>query len=474
MTATDETRESPQEARGPAVVIGAGVAGLVAARVLRAAGRRTIVLEASDRVGGLIAAKRIAGFRLDVGAESFATRGTAATELLNDLGLAEEIVTPVAGAARIRRGGELIPLPATGLFGIPADPEAAGVIRAIGPDAARTAAADLTAPIADDTRNAVTIAELVTSRMGRAVVDSLVAPIVRGVHSASPDDLEVERLAPGLIAKTIATGSLARAVQGIRRAAPAGSPVASIRGGMIRLIDALEADAQHASSNGGTIEIRRDARVTEITRAAGGWRLGIRSRAGDETAIDAATVLVATDERAALKLLQSAGVDVELQRETTSAEVVSLIVDTAALDGVDVGSGILVARGDDRESAIVAKALTFSSAKWAWVREALGPRRHALRLSYREGEADIDRAVHDAALLLDRPLTVDDVVGAAVTRWHSALPHAVVGVRARVDAVRASLTPLRSEGLAATGAWLDGTGLAAVIPAARAAAEAIA
>ncbi|MCU0310481.1 MAG: FAD-dependent oxidoreductase [Acidimicrobiales bacterium] len=49
------------------VVIGAGLAGLVAARTLAAAGLDVVVLEASDGVGGRVRTDRVDGFRLDRG-----------------------------------------------------------------------------------------------------------------------------------------------------------------------------------------------------------------------------------------------------------------------------------------------------------------------------------------------------------------------------------------------------------------------
>jgi len=49
------------------IVVGAGLAGLACARTLVRAGRRVIVLDAADRVGGRVATDTVDGFRLDRG-----------------------------------------------------------------------------------------------------------------------------------------------------------------------------------------------------------------------------------------------------------------------------------------------------------------------------------------------------------------------------------------------------------------------
>src|SRR5438067_13710862 len=61
----------PQLDHADVVIIGAGVAGLAAARRLSSAGRRVILLEARDRIGGRIDTHRAAGWPIpiEMGAE---------------------------------------------------------------------------------------------------------------------------------------------------------------------------------------------------------------------------------------------------------------------------------------------------------------------------------------------------------------------------------------------------------------------
>jgi monoamine oxidase len=49
--------------------VGAGFAGLTAARTLAAAGRKVVVLDARDRVGGRVKAGKVAGQTVDLGGQ---------------------------------------------------------------------------------------------------------------------------------------------------------------------------------------------------------------------------------------------------------------------------------------------------------------------------------------------------------------------------------------------------------------------
>ena len=77
-----------------ALVVGGGIGGLVAARRLALEGLSVTLFERSDRLGGQVARQRVGGVDLDAAAESFATRGGTVAALLQELGLADDIVTP--------------------------------------------------------------------------------------------------------------------------------------------------------------------------------------------------------------------------------------------------------------------------------------------------------------------------------------------------------------------------------------------
>lgn len=442
-----------------AIVVGGGIAGLVAARELAHEGLRTLVLEERDVAGGAVAGHTVAGLRLDAGAESFATRGGTVAALLDELALTDRVRTPEPRGSWVHLPHGDGPLPRTGLLGIPAHPWAADVRRTLGLVGAARASLDLVLPPSSEP----TLGALVRRRMGARVLDRLVRPVVGGVHAADPDDLAVGAVAPGLVdALGRERGSLARAVRSLRASAPAGSAVQGLDGGMHVLVDALVADLE---AHGG--EVRTGAEVRAVAGTSEGWTVG------DDTA---PRLVLATP--AAVALLRPEGVGTP--DPGAAVTLVTLVLDSPELNAAPRGTGVLVAA---EATDVAAKALTHGTAKWGWLADAAGPGRHVVRLSYgRAGDRDEARrperddqlvaaALADASVLLGTPLRAEQVAGHAVSRWSQALPRPSAAHQAVVRAVRDAVS--ERDGLAVCGAWVAGNGLASVVPDARAAARSL-
>lgn len=444
----DDADASPAagvELRQPhVVVVGGGIAGLVAARELLNGGARVTLLESSARLGGKVAPHTVAGIQLDAGAESFATRGGTVAALVTELGLGDAIVTPTgAGAWLLPRTGPALPLPKAGLLGIPSVPLARDVIAIVGLAGALRAQLDglLSGFFGAQERN---LGALVRKRMGRAVLERLVAPVAGAIHSAHPDQLDVDVVAPRLRDAVLSRGSLAAAVLTLREAAPAGAAVQGLSGGVFRLVDALvEAIRTRA-------EIECEAFVVTADAA------GVTLRDGRRIAAD--QVILAAD------LGPDSGVTITLA---------TLVVLCPALSPAPRGTGVLVASG---APGVRAKALTHATAKWGWLAETAGDR-HVLRLSYESApesvEALREQARADAAVLLGVELPAASIV--AFGRQHWAGPRRAVPRTSAVISESEWEGPDGSKnGCLSTprttvniGERVSGTGLAAVIRHAR-------
>ncbi len=490
------------------VVIGGGIGGLVAARECAKVGMRVTLLESADEPGGAIRRIELDGVVVDAGAESYATRGGHVRAFVEELGLADRIVAPQAGAAWLAGipGVGAAPLPVGGILGIPANPFQDDVRRIIGWSGVWRAYLDRVRPPLT-IGHQLSLGKLVASRMGPKVRDRLVAPVTTGVYSASPDDVDIDVAAPGLNAALTRVGSLSGAVQSLRdeaataRAATAsaadktpGAAVEGLSGGMSALVDALAADLGRLDA-----DVRTGVRVRSVRRAGAAWTVEVETApvvdlpavTDDEAAVvtelraaavesaapvveelAADAVIIATPESTARELLSAVVPDLRKTEAAASPEIeiVTLILDAPALDATPRGTGVLTVPGSH-----TAKALTHSTAKWGWVREAAGGR-HVVRVSFgAQGEpaataelsdADAtDLARREAAALLGVPLAPAAVLASHRGRFVQSQPASIIGSGARRRAARAAVQAV--PGLAAVGAWLAGTGLAQVIPDAR-------
>lgn len=107
------------DTRFDVAVVGAGLAGLNAARVLRRAGRSVVVLEARDRVGGRVWSRSTAGARIDLGAQWIGPGQHRMAALARELDL-RTLDTHARGKVAVERDGVIRRPPLPMPHGVPA------------------------------------------------------------------------------------------------------------------------------------------------------------------------------------------------------------------------------------------------------------------------------------------------------------------------------------------------------------------
>ena len=442
------------------VVVGAGVAGLTAARDLVGAGHDVLVLESSPRAGGKLLRHEVAGVTVDVGAEAMLNRRPEGVDLARELGL--PIEHPAPASPRIWTRGELRPLPRS-LMGVPldlSDLEASGVLSPAG--LARVRAERTLWPERLD--GDISVGDLVDRRFGPEVTDRLVEPLLGGVYAGHARLISARASVPQLVGYATRGSVLEQAA-----AIPTTDdrPVfAGIPGGIGRLAETLAAG----------LSVRTGATVRELTRTTTGFALTVGPTTAPER-IEAAAVVLATPAAPAARLLVTSAPGAAA--ELAAVESASMAVVTFAFRGSDVpglaatdSSGFLVPPVDGHRI----KAATFSFAKWGWVRAAgdgllllrtsLG--RHREEAALQAGDEElVARSLADLASAVGLTAAPVDT---HVQRWGGGLPQYAVGHLDRVARIRAAVAAV--PGLALCGATYDGVGIPAVIGSAhRAAAE---
>lgn len=450
-----------------AIVVGGGISGLVAAYRLQRAGVDVELHEADDRLGGKIRTTPFGGLpSVDCGADAFLARVPYAIDLCRELGFADELISPATGNAYIWSHGALRAIPAPNFLGVPLDPATVAASGIVDQESADAIEADL-ARVRDDvlTDADESVGSLVRRRLGDAVLERLVDPLLGGIYAGNADRLSLAAGAPQLDAAARTDASLVRGLRTMLRqravSAP-GAPGAPVffapPDGMSRVVRELEARlAPH-------IRLGRQARTIE--RDGEGWRVD-----GDH----ADHVVLATPAYVTADLLRDIAPEASRIAATIDYAGVVLVSFAFAADAIDRpldASGFLVPKPEGLQLT----ACSWSSTKWAHlgrgahtiVRASAGHygNEHALAL-------DDDILVRALLDELGETMAVrGEPVEVRISRWPRSFPQYTPGHADRVTQLeRALLTD--APGLVLAGAAYRGIGLPACIDQADRAAKAL-
>ena len=432
------------------VIVGGGISGLSAAWELATRRVPFILLEASDRTGGLVRTERVNGFTIDSGADSMLAAKPAGVQLCEELGLGHSLMTSTPPrTAYLHARGRLYPLPSPSIFGIPTTPSGIAGYELL-PESARlelaTRAAgsdhDLLARIgrtgADSTARESrsdsedeSVADFYRRHFGPETVGLIAQPLVGGIHAGDVERLSVGAVAPRLVSAA-RSGSLFTAPASSASDGP--GIFRALRGGMGELVAAIERRLPRGS-------VRVLTRARSLSLDDGQWRV-----ATDDGMLDARAVVVATPAHVAARLLERtdpvmAGFCAEVPYVSTVS--IALAWPRASVGHPLAGSGFVVAH---QHSQLRISACTWVSSKW----EDRAPPGMVLLRAFLGGATDssvLDET--DDALVAIATRDLSSVLGisgppqlVAVHRWRNAGAQHNVGHAARLDRMTRQLERL--------------------------------
>jgi oxygen-dependent protoporphyrinogen oxidase len=304
-------------------VIGGGISGLAAAHRLCSsdAGLQITLLEASDRLGGVLQTEQRDGFCIELGPDSMLSRLPWAVDLCRSLGMADELISTsstnqgvyVVCRGRLERLPEglavmapqrIWPMVKSPILSWPGKLRL-GVERFIPP---RRQAGD------------ESLADFARRRLGREAFERLVQPLAGGIYMGDPEQLSVQATFPQFVEMESKHGSLIKAARSSAqpRSAPSssqrnsthsqppqsGGPAYSLfvapRRGLGSLIETLAGQLP-----GCRIQLRQE--VQAISRHSQGWSLQIRDHPAEQSRQeDFAAVIVAVPAHRARVMLEPA------------------------------------------------------------------------------------------------------------------------------------------------------------------------
>jgi oxygen-dependent protoporphyrinogen oxidase len=461
--------------RKRAVVIGGGITGLTACYRLTQQAQAgnlpldVVLLEAGDRLGGVIATRHEAcpaprsgdGLVLEEGPDCFLATKPWGVELCDELGLSAELTgtTTEHRQSFIVRRGKLVPVPQGFYLMAPGSLWPFVTTRAFSWSGKLRMALDLVLPrrIPEDDES---LADFVTRRLGREALERMAQPMVGGIYTADPRRLSMQATMPQFLEMERRHRSLILALRHRQRQASAQQPgvsgaryglFASFRSGMQTLVDAL-ADRLPAGT------VRLQTPVRSVRRNPDTQRWIVSPHDGPDLEADALCLALTAPHAARLL----SGLDPELAAGLHDIPYASSAVVTLACNRADIahplnGMGFVVPAVEQRNLI----ACSFSSVKFA----GRAPAGKVLLRAFVGGALQQEQALWPDAKLQDVVLQdLRQLLGLTgtpplcrVSRHSNAMPQYHVGHLARIERLEAAAR--RWPGLALAGNAYHGVGV---------------
>lgn len=462
------------------VIVGGGIAGLAAAYRLGHARRRGLpidemLLEAGDRLGGVIRTDRAEGCIVEGGPDSFLREKPETAALAREFGLGDALIGSNDAGRRtyVLHRGRLQPLPEALMLIAPA--RVGPMLRsALVPWSSKLTmlrewvtgrAPGGDAPAADES-----VSSFVARHFGSGMLETIVEPLLAGVYGGDAAEMSARSVLGRFRAMENTHGSLIRAARAMRRkvenSGEPGSIFMTLREGLGVLVAALirEVEPERVELHRRAVRIERVSGRSDV----GGYRVVLE----DGSSREADRVILSLPSWASAALL--APLEPELSEHLAgipyrSAVLVALVYPESVRARLPQGFGFLVPRREGRRLL----ACTFVHQKF----QHRAPVDRALLRCFLAGadDATIVAADDDTLLEIVRG-ELASILGiheaplfARVYRWPRSMAQYVVGHHRRLEAIHERL--LQAPGIHLAGNAYSGIGISDAIRTGEAAAR---
>ncbi|MEF2965960.1 protoporphyrinogen oxidase [Paenibacillus sp. M1] len=341
------------------VVVGGGITGISAAYYLNRQAKernldvRITVVESYRKLGGKINTIAQDGFVMEAGADSIVTRKPNMDQLIDELGLRDEVVYNATGKSYIYTDGQLKLIPEEAVFGIPLSLESLANSELISAEGKVAALKDFYSTNDGKFTENDSVGLFLEEFLGKEIVEKQIAPVLSGVYSGKLNELTIASTLPYLLEYKNKYGSIIKGLAENRQTfkGKGDRKFFSFHNGVLALVDKMVGELPEAEfivGVGADRITKADDRRYKVTLS-------------DQRELDADFVVLATSHAVAQSVLGDREMDEDFQ-DLTSNSMISVYL------GFDIpdeklpadGTGFIVSQSDD----VVCDACTWTSRKW--------------------------------------------------------------------------------------------------------------
>ncbi len=316
------------------VIIGGGISGLALAAYIKDAGFNSIILEKTGRVGGSLQTINKEGYTFEYGADS-TLKNLAFDQLVGMVSLKDELTQPSDKFSKkyILKKGKLHALKSS-----PSAMLTSGLLSSKGKKGILAERFKVTSNTLDDE----SVGNFFERRYGKAVVDSVVNPVVAGVYAGDPYKLGMKSILPKLAELEVRYGSISKGLKKEHDVIPE-YEYQSFKNGMSTLVNRL---ADYVGKE--DILLNTEAKAV---RPNGKKYALLLMQDGIELQIEADVVVFATPAYITAELVKSINVDMAALLEKVNYPrmmVLHLGFDSKAVKRKHNGFGFMVPRSENK------------------------------------------------------------------------------------------------------------------------------